>query len=186
MFTLISDGPPLATHSAFNPCSLGGFPGKSMLPVRLQITFFISWGMFHMNVINALVRRAAGYLNDPIGFLRDSMTAGAAGLYFGILTLIVIAFIIGFAGVTVYPIHLGREIGPTIPSIFQTLAPYILLSFVAVYFLTKSLSRHLGGEPGEISGFVRQMADGRLTLDREAVKEEKAIRKAMREMEERQ
>ncbi len=98
------------------------------------------------------------------------------------ITLIVLAFLVGAAGVTLYPIYRGVSIAAAIPQIMQVLFPFLLLTMLAVFFLNKSLDRHLGGEPVQISQFVNRMAEGKLNPDMEKVKSLRGIRKSIREM----
>jgi methyl-accepting chemotaxis protein len=81
------------------------------------------------------------------------------------ITLVTLAFLVGTAGITLYPIHKGLDIMSSLSHTIPILIPFLILSIVLVFFLSRSISGLVGGEPVEISSIVEDIAKGNLGLD---------------------
>jgi len=95
---------------------------------------------------------------------RGSAAIGLGSKIFVSVTLAILAFLVGSIGVTLYPIYRGASIADAVSSVLLIAFPFLLMSIVLVYFLGRSISLSVGGEPPLIADLADAIAGGNLAV----------------------
>jgi methyl-accepting chemotaxis protein len=111
-----------------------------------------------------------------------SRALGLSSKIFVSVTLAILAFLVGAVGVTLMPVYRGANIAEAIQSTLFVALPFILLSFVLVYYLNRSISRSVGGEPLTIAALADEIASGNLGVEFSSGKREEGIHRAVKGM----
>ena len=97
-------------------------------------------------------------------------------------TLLTLAFLMGSAGIALYPIHKGMSIPEAIVHSLAILVPFLFMSLILVYFLNRYIESTVGGEPSEISALVEEISGGNLGLDFGERKRDEGIFRSVKSM----
>jgi methyl-accepting chemotaxis protein len=112
----------------------------------------------------------------------ESGALGLSSKIFLSVTLTILAFIIGVMGVTLMPLYRGAVMSEAIVRTAFIAFPFLLLSLVLVYYLNRSISRSVGGEPLTIASLANEVASGNLSVEFAEKRREEGIYRAVKGM----
>jgi methyl-accepting chemotaxis protein len=116
------------------------------------------------------------------GKVGQSAALGLSSKIFMSVTLAILAFLVGAIGVTLMPPYRGASLREGIVRTVFVAVPFLLLSIVLVYYLNRSITRSVGGEPPAIAGLANEIASGDLRMEFAERRREEGIYRAVKEM----